>query len=223
MGMLLQNAGYYTSRYDAGRRFAKDLVSLRYENTAVLALSPGGVVIGNEIAKELHSIIGLLLMKHVMLPGGETALGLINASGGFTYDHSFSAGQIEEFEMDYRTNIELSKMEAIHKLHTIGQGGDISPQYFNGRSVIIVNDFGKTGTSFQAAMDFLKPVITEKIIMIAPVATVKAADLMHSLADQVIIGHVTENDFPANHYYENNEIPETQELLQLLDQIILQW
>ena len=213
---------YFTSRTEIGERFARELAGLRFENTAILALSPGGVVIAIEIAKQLHSIAGLLLLKHVYVPG-KTSIGIINDSGGFTYDDSISVSQIEEFEIEYRNHIEASKMEAVHELHTIGHQNIMTPQYFKGRTVIVVSDFAKTGTSFHAALDFLKPVHTEKIILATAVANVKAIDVMHRLGDQLLIAHTTDKDFPASHYFANNELPESRELLQMMEQIVLQW
>ncbi len=214
---------YFLSRSSVGQQFAKDLEYLRYENTAVLALSPGGVVIAIEIAKQLHSIAGLLLLKHVYLPGGQTAFGIVNDRGGFTYDQSISASEIEEFEIEYRNNINAEKSNALHELHVIGQKGTLLPRYFNGRTVIIVNDFAKTGTAFQAAYDFLKPSSTEKLVMVTAIAQERAIDVMHHLADKIIIAHPTIDVFPSEHYFVNNEIPQSRELIQMMEQIILQW
>lgn len=213
---------YFTSRTEIGERFARELADLRYENTAILALSPGGVVMAIEIAKQLHSIAGLLLLKHVYVPG-DTAIGIINDQGGFTYDESIAAAQIEEFEIEYRNFIEANKMEAMHYLHTVGHENTMTPDYFKGRTVIVVSDFAKTGTSFHAALDFLKPVETEKIILACAVATYDALDIMNHLGDRVITEHVTDKNFPSSHYFANNEIPQTKELVQMMQQIVLQW
>jgi predicted phosphoribosyltransferase len=214
---------YFTSRAEIGEQFALELAEYRYENTAILALSPGGVVIAIEIAKQLHSIAGLLLLKHVYLPGGETAIGIVNDQGGFTYDESISAAQLEEFEMEYRNNIESGKMEAMHELHTIGHENIMTPHYFNSRTVIVVNDFARTGTAFHAAMDFLKSAKTDKIILASAVATFDALDIMHHLGDQVLVAHKTDKNFPSDHYFANNSIPQSAELVQMMQQIVLQW
>jgi predicted phosphoribosyltransferase len=213
---------YFTSRTEIGERFARQLSEYRFENTAILALSPGGVVIAIEIAKQLHSIAGLLLLKHVHVPG-DIPIGIINDQGGFTYDDSISAAQISEFNIEYRNNIETNKMNAMHQLHTVGHENVMSPGYFKGRIVIVVSDFAKTGTSFHAALDFLKPVETKKIILASAVATYDALDIMKRLGDEVLSEHVTDKDFPSSHYFANNEIPQTKELIQMMEQIVLQW
>jgi len=219
----MDSSPYFISRSSVGQQFAKDLADLRYENTAILALSPGGVIIAIEIAKQLHSIAALLLLKHVYLPGGQTAFGVVNDRGGFTHDQSISAAEIEEFEIEYRTNLDAEKSNAIHDLHLVGQKGELKPEYFNGRTVIVVNDFAKTGTAFQAALNFLKPSSTKEIILVSAIAQEKAIDIMHHLGDKVLVAHPTVNEFPAEHYFANNEIPQSKALVQMMEQIILQW
>lgn len=217
------NSAYFTSRTEVGQQFAAQLAHLRYENTAILALSPGGVVIAIEIAKQLHSIAGLLLLKHVYLPDGKTAIGIVNDQGGFTYDDSIPAAQIEDFEMEYRGMIEDNKMKAMHQLHAIGHVGNLDPHNFTGRTVIVVNDFTRTGTAFHAALDFLKPIKIQKIILATAIAQLKAIDKMHLLGDQILIAHATDKDFPSEHYFANNDIPQSDAIVKMLRQILLQW
>ena len=147
----------------------------------------------------------------------------MNERGGFTYDKSISAAEIEEFETEYRTSLDAEKLNALHELHVIGQKGSVLPEYFNGRTVIVVNDFAKTGTAFQAALDFLKPASTKQIILVSAIAQEKAIDVMHHLGDKTLVAHATVDDFPSGHYFANDEIPKSQALIQMMEQIILQW
>lgn len=219
----MDKTAYFTSRTSVGQQFADDLTELRYENTAILALSPGGVVIAVEIAKKIHAIAGLLLLKQIYIPGSDQPIGVINDHGQITYSENISAVQLEDFLIEYRGSIESGKMQAVHDLHVIGQKGTMTPHYFKGRTVIIVDDFAKTGTAYHAALEFLKPVRTEKIILVAAVARVEAIDVMHRLGDKLLISHTTDKDLPPEHYFTDNSIPQTNELLQLMEQIVLQW
>lgn len=218
----MNSTPYFVSRTELGLKYADELSDLRYENTAILALSPGAVVMAIEIAKRLHSITGLLLLKHIRLPG-DLPYGMINGSGGFTYDGSITIAEAEEFKAEYRGSIEQEKMQALHNLHIIGNQGTMSPTYFKDRNVIIVNDISKTGTSFQAALDFLKPIRLESITLLAAIASEKASDTMHKLGDKVIISHKENFDMPVSHYFANNEIPQSDALVRMMEQVILQW
>ena len=55
---------YFESRSQAGKILADQLVAkYRYENCAVVALSNGGVVVGEQIAAQLHCVLMLLVSQ----------------------------------------------------------------------------------------------------------------------------------------------------------------
>lgn len=215
---------YFASRAQAGAILAQYAMKYRYEDTIVLALSEGGVLVGAELARNLHSLIAMLLTKDIYLPDGRTLLGIINEQGGFVHNNAFSTGELEEFDSEYRNYIEFAKMEAVHNLHVaIGQGGEISPSYFRNRVVIAVSDGALSGTSFDMAYDFLKAIHYKKLIMATPLASIDAIDKMHVLADELICLSAKNNPLDLDHYYEDNQLPDKQQTLNLLNEIILQW
>lgn len=213
---------YFASRVALGQRFAEDLLKLRYEDAAVLALSPGGGVIAIEIAKKLHAISAMLLLENIHTPG-DIRYGSINDHGQMTLSNGLSVGEAEEFKIEYRNSLEQEKREALTKLHIIGHSGKIEPTYFNGRNIIIVNDISRSGTSYQAALDFLKPARLESVTLVAGVAMEQAADVMHHLGDKVLIAHRTDKNFPTSHYFDDDTIPTSDELNFMMAQIVLQW
>lgn len=215
---------YFDSRIQAGALLAEQLVKYRFEDTIVLALSEGGVLVGAEIARRLHSLIAILLTKDVYLPDGRTIVGVVNEIGGFVYNNSFSTGEIEELESEYRGNIEFAKMEAMHELHVaLGQGGLISANYFRNRVVIVVTDGSLNGMAFDMANDFLRGINVKKVIMVAPIVGVPAIDRMHILADELYCLSVTDAIFEVEHYYKDNNLPNRPAIIKILNNIILQW
>ena len=61
--MPKKSTNYFFSRADAGRLLAKRMYKHRYDDTIVLALSDGAVLVGAEIARFLHSLIAILVTK----------------------------------------------------------------------------------------------------------------------------------------------------------------
>lgn len=219
-----QSYNYFASRAQAGAILAQYAQKYRYEDTIVLALSPGAVLVGAELARNLHSLIAMLLTKDIYLPDGNTLVGIINEQGGFVHNNAFSAGEFEEFESEYRNYMDQAKMEAVHDMHVaIGQGGEIRPEYFRDRVVIVVTDGALSGTSFDMAYDFLKAIHYKKLVMAAPIASVEAVDKMHVLADDLICLSAKSDPLDVNHYYEDNTLPDKNQIIALLNSIILQW
>lgn len=215
---------YFADRAYAGRLLASKLQKYRFEDTIVLALSEGAVEVAAEIARSIHSLITMLLTKDVYLPDGRTLIGVINETGGFVYNNAFSTGEIEDLESEYRGNIEFAKMQAMHELHVaLGQGGLISANYFRNRVVIVVSDGTVNGMVFDMANDYLKGIHTKKVIMATPIAGIPAIDRMHILADELYCLTAIDSVFEINHYYEKNELLTHQQIIDVLNNIILQW
>lgn len=215
---------YFASRTQAGAILAEYAQKYRYDDTIVLTLSKGGVLVGAEMARHLHSLIAMLLTKNIYLPDGRTIIGIINEQGGFVYNNAFSAGDIEDFVQEYHNHIEQAKLEAMHDMHVaLAQGGEISPDYFKNRVVIVVTDGAMSATSFDAAYDFLKPIKYQKLVIATPVATVDAIDKMHVMADDLIVLSAKANPLDVDHYYDDNTLPDNKGTITLLNNIILEW
>ena len=81
---------YFKNRADAGMKLADELEEkYRYENTIVLSLSDGGIVVGEQIARRLHCSITMLYTDPIVLPGdGKTVVGTIDQGGNTKADVS---------------------------------------------------------------------------------------------------------------------------------------
>ena len=215
---------YFKNRSDAGRQLAEKLAHYRYENTAVVALSDGGVIIAAEIATRLHCVLTMLLTEEVKLPGEHDAIAVVNQDGGFTFNNMFSTGQLEEFTSEYHNYIEQEKRQKFHTINQLlGEGGLIKPELLYGHNVILVSDGLNSGLSLDAAADFLKPIKVARIIVATPLASVPAVDRMHLLADEIACLSVVENYMNTDHYYEDNTMPPHEELIKTIEKIVLNW
>src|SRR5438552_2675582 len=116
---------YFASRLQAGRMLAAQLTKkYRYENCAVVALDDGGVMVGAQIASDLHCVLMMLLSKEIMLPHEPTAIGGITQSGAFTYNSDYSTGEIAELAGEYHGLIEQEKITGMHERNQlVGTGG----------------------------------------------------------------------------------------------------
>lgn len=216
---------YFESRAQAGELLAARLVDqYRYENCAVVALSDGAVEVGEQIAKALHSILTMLLIEQIEVPGESVAFGAVNQNGGFTYNGMFSAGEIESYTSEFHGYLEEQKREAFQKINRLlGEGGVIDNDMLRDHVVILVADGLDNGTSLEVAVDFLKPIRLRRLIIVTPVASVAAVDKMHILADEIHVLDVKENFLDTNHYYDKNDIPSHEEVIAKINEIVLNW
>lgn len=216
---------YFENRAQAGQLLAAQLVDqYRYENCAVVALSDGGVQVGEQIASALHCILTMLLIENIDIPGENLNFGGVSQNGMFTYNGMFSAGEIEEYTSEFHGYLEEKKREAFQKMNRLlGDGGIIDSDMLRDHVVILVADGLDNGASLDVAVDFLKPIRIKKLVVATPVATVAAVDKMHMLADELHVLDVKENFMGINHYYEQNDIPTHEETVAKINQIVLNW
>ena len=216
---------YFESRNQAGQMLANELVNkFRYEDCAVVALSDGAVLVGEEIAKSLHCVLTMLLVEKIEIPGEGINFGGISQSGNFTYNGDLSKGEIEDYNGEYHGYLDDQKRQAFQRINSlIGDGGVINKEILRDRAIILVSDGLDDGSVLDVAVDFLKPIRIKRLVVASPIATVQAVDKIHVLADEIHILDVRVNFLDVNHYYNNNEIPTHELTIKKINQIILNW
>lgn len=216
---------YFTSRSYAGSRLANILEErYRYEDCAVVALSDGGVLVGEQIAARLHCPLTMLLTKDIDIPGEGLSFGAVSQVGDFTYNSSFSDGEIHEFTSEFHGYLSDKKREAFNHLNRLlGDGGTIDRDLLRNRVIILADDGLDGGASLDVALDFLKPISIRRLVVAAPVASIAAVDKLHVQADELHILDVKENYIATNHYYDNNTLPSHEETIEHINQIVMRW
>ena len=196
----------------------------RYENCAVVALNDGGVMVGAQIAQQLHCILMMLLTAEIDLPREPDAIAGITAEGDFAYNEKYSAGEIDEIVSEYRGVIEQEKLTQLHKMNELlGSGGMVRKDMLKGHNVILVTDGFKNSFLLDMAMEFLKPIALEKLIIATPLASVQAVDRMHILADEIVCLDVLEELSDVNHYYDKQDVPDHETVVSTIEDIVLHW
>jgi len=216
---------YFPSRQVAGSLLADELeAKYRYEDCAVVCLSDGAVMVGAQIAMRLHCVLTMLLTAPIKLQGETDVLAEINHMGGLTYNDMYSAGELEEIQAENFSYIEQQKLDRLFEMNELlGQGGIIKKDLLRGRSIIVVSDGLTSGISLHAAAEYLKPIKIQKLIMATPFASVGAVDQMHILADEILCLNVLGDIISIDHYYEDNAVPSHEKIIQVIEDIILNW
>ena len=216
---------YFENREQAGQVLAAELVDrYRYENCTVVALSDGAVIVGEQIAIALHCLLTMLLIEEIDVPGEDETFGGVSQNGNFTYNSTFSEGEIDEYNSEYHGYLDEQKREAFQKINRLlGDGGLIDSKMLRNHVVILVADGLDTESSLDAAVDFLKPIRVKRLVIATPISTVQAVDKIHVLADELHVLDVKENFMGINHYYAHNDIPSHEDTIAKINQIVLNW
>ncbi len=216
---------YFETRAQAGQQLATELLEkYRYEDCAVVALSDGAVLVGEQIATALHSVLMMLLTEDIAIPGENMSFGAVSQDGDFTYNGMFSAGEIDEYASEFHGYLDEQKRQAFQKMNRLlGDGGIMNNDLLRDHVVILVSDGVDNGAAIDVAINFMKPIRVKKLVVAAPTASIQAVDRLHVLADELHILDVKENFMGVDHYFNVNDIPSHEETIAKINQIVLNW
>jgi putative phosphoribosyl transferase len=218
---------YFKSRAEAGKLLADQLVK-KYTgaDTTVVALNDGGVMVGAQIAARLHCPLTMLLTDAIELPRENVAVAGITQDGSFAFNDAYSASEIEDFMSEYREFIEeekVDKMRDMHRQEGKRKSGLIKRSLIRDRNVVLVSDGLPGGFTLDLAIVFLKPIHIQRLIVATPLASVKAVDRMHVLADEICCLSVVEDYISTDHYYDVQDVPTHESVVQTIEHIIDNW
>lgn len=198
----------------------------RYQNCAVMALNDGGVIVGAQIAQQLHCSLTMLPNVEALLrreADADIVTGITD-SGLLAFNRPYESGEIDELVAEHRTVIEEEKLRQIHDFNfLLGDGGTLSKSLLAHHNVIVVADGLQDGLSVDLAYEFLKPVSVEKLVIAVPLASLEAVDRMHVIADDLYCLTVVENYVDTDHYYDKHDVPDHKTVVETIEQIILKW
>lgn len=216
---------YFASRLQAGRMLASRLeIKYRYENCVVVALNDGGVMVGAQIASALHCILTMMLSEEIKLPREPMAIGGITQEGNFVFNDAYSSGEIEELVGEFHGVIEQEKLLKMHKMNELlGSNGLINKELLKGHNIILVADGMKEDFMLDMAVQFLKQIKIDRLIVAVPIASVKVIDKIHITADEIYCLDVPAEYMDTNHYYDKQDIPDHATVINIIQNIIMNW
>lgn len=207
---------YYRDRPAAGRLIADRLEGYAKQSCVVLSLSPGGVLVGAQIAMRLHCHLMLLLTENIVLPGEHEPIGALTTDS-FSYSDSLSESEINEVNSEFHNVIDAQRLTKQHKLNRlITAETRITPNDLRDKVVIAVSDGFTETLPLDVLEDFVKPIRLKRLIIAVPLTNVKVLDKMHLLADELVVLDVREDIISVDHHYEQNTVPDFEDLVKIV-------
>lgn len=222
---LKEDMMYFEDRTHAGRLLAEQLTEkYRHHDCTVVALSDGGVVVGEEIASQLQCSLMMIVSEDIEIPGEGISFGGVSQGGEFTYNSELSEGEIYQYTTEFHGYLGEKRREAFQRINRlVGDKGTIDKDLLRDRVVILVSDGFGDGGAIDVALTFLKPLSISRLVIAAPVATVPAVDRLHVAADELHILDVKANYLGVDHYYERNDVPNHDETIAKINEIMTRW
>jgi putative phosphoribosyl transferase len=208
----------FKNRADAGQQLAKALkVYANKDNTLVIALPRGGVVVGYEVARLLHLPLDIVCPRKIGAPvNPELAIGSVTETGekilfqDLIKTLSVSEAYIQEA-------LEREKEKALWRLHYYRQHKPA--RQLKGKTVILVDDGLATGATMQAAIRTCKTEKAATLVLAVPVSPPDTlTDLKHEV-DTAICLSAPPSFYAVGQFYLSFDPTSDEEVISLLSKL----
>jgi putative phosphoribosyl transferase len=204
----------FENRQEAGKQLADKLEKFGGQDTIVLGIPRGGVVVGYEIAKQIGAPLDIVVPRKLRAPNQpELAIGAITEDGNvFLDDQIVNSLNVSD---DYlKMESQRQKKEIDRRLRAY-KGEEKVPD-LNGLNVIVVDDGVATGATMNAALVSVRKRGAKSVILAVPVASERAFRLLEKEADETICLSTPTPFFAIGQFYRNFEQTSDEEVKELL-------
>ncbi|KYO64295.1 phosphoribosyltransferase [Thermovenabulum gondwanense] len=202
-------------RIDAGKRLAKLLSHYKKDEKAVIfAIPRGGVVVGGVLAEELSLPLDVVVTKKIGAPFNEEfAVGAVAPDGTlFVYEEAVNRYGIKRPYLENEAKLKLEKI----KENLIKFRGQEYYDSLEGKKVILVDDGIATGFTVKAAVEFLKKLKAEKIIIAVPVIAPDSVKEFKGICHELYYIYSEEPFYAVGQFYEDFSQVEDEEVINIL-------
>lgn len=204
----------FGDRQEAGWLLAEKLKDSISGETVVLGLTRGGAVVAHEVAKTLGIPWDVLVVKKIGAPENEElAIGAVGPDKVVVWEERLC--QTLGVNEEYKKKILATKSaEREEKEKFFRQGRQ--PLTLAGKTVILVDDGIATGSTTQAAVEWIKTQNPQKITLAVPVAPPDALEKLKPLVDELICLQVESEFWAVGQFYEEFGQISDEEVIKLL-------
>jgi putative phosphoribosyl transferase len=182
----MSQAAPYQSRSRAGVLLAAAVRQALPEvaDPIVLALPRGGVPVGLEVSRTLEAPLDVLVVRKLVVPNRpDVTVGAVASGGGRVLD----AEAVSRVRLDGRTLAEMEVRERAEILRLENAYRGLRGRLrLRGRSVILVDDGVETGSSMLSAVQAVRALEPERVVVAVPVASPDTVPILRRDADLVV-------------------------------------
>jgi predicted phosphoribosyltransferase len=203
----------FRNRLDAGKRLAEALSEYKGKNAVIYALPRGGVVLGAEVARELHGELDLIVVRKIGHPQApEYAIGAVSADGHHVQNTAEILGVGEAW---FKQACKSQQEEARRRYELfLGRRQPVSAK---GRIAIIVDDGLATGLTMSLAIREARHRSPAAVIVAVPVAAPEAIAELKRHVDGIVVLYVPDNLGAIGAFYEDFTQVTDEEVVRLMD------
>ena len=175
----------FTDRHDAGRQLGEMFRSLpQLQDPIVLAIPAGGIPIGVELARAIHAGFGLAVVRKIQIPGNtEAGFGAVAWDGRVVINTPVRSA-LHLSEARVKKAVEAARASVKDRVERYL--GDSPFPEVAGRTVVLTDDGLASGFTMLAAIESIRTLLPEKILVAVPTASADAAEAVGKDIDRLV-------------------------------------
>lgn len=177
----------FANRTDAGRQLIPEVAKRLQGVPVVLAITPGGVTIGYELAIGLNAPLDVFLVHKVLAPGHEEmAIGCVTSRGArLLNDDAIANLGLHQRNVRQVVDEQESLLQELEREFRTGRPAlDLGK-----RTVVLVDDGALTSTRMRAAVQAVRRAGPERVMIALPVASADTCRQLRAVADEVVCAY----------------------------------
>ena len=173
----------FSNRTEAGTKLARALKGFSTDRMILLALPRGGVPVADACAVELHVPFDILMVRKLATPGQpELAMGAVGPGTLVLNEEIIRLLHIPKATIDRIASKEMRELQnQMYRLR-----GDHPFPNLRRKTVVIVDVGLATGSTAHAAVQTVRLMQPEKLILAVPVCAPDSANTLRPLVDDLI-------------------------------------
>ncbi len=213
----------FEDRREAGRRLGVELIRKGYrnENTVVLGIPRGGLVVADEVAKALSANLDVIIARKLRAPyQPELGIGAVVDGDHVILNENLvnAVGANQEY-----LNREIAfQKEEINRRLRFYRGNREAPVVV-GKTVIVVDDGIATGYTFRASLESLLQRHSDRLVAAAPVAARDSVEMLTAFADEIVCLDTPVSFYAVGAWYQNFDQISDQEAAAILRRNWSRW
>jgi putative phosphoribosyl transferase len=208
----------FEDRDDAGARLASELEAYRGTNALVQAIPSGGVPIGARIAQDLNLSFDLLIVRKLQIPFNTEA-----GFGAMTLDREVLLNEALLKSLGLGKDVVNATINATQEIlerrNKLFRKGRPMPDC-GGRTVIITDDGLASGYTMRAAVQSVKGMRPQKIVVAVPTGSERTVNSVQQEADELVCLNVRGGPrFAVAEAYRNWYDLSDEEVLRIIEEL----
>ncbi len=188
----------FADRVNAGERLAEALTDHAGEDTVILAIPRGGVIVGEVVARELGVPLDVVVPRKIGAPmNPELGLGAVAPGVRVLDPHLIDMLGVSDEYLEREIAVQEREIERRLQAYRAGR----PPVDIRGKTAIVVDDGVATGGTAVAALRWARAQSAAKVVLAVPVAPSASMGRLEHECDALVVLATPEPFFAVGEWY----------------------